>query len=513
MLFSKLGKPLFTTKITLTGEEKATIRNSGIFLSLRIVEATTGFFIAFVVPRLMGPEIYGHYVLIASLSLFFMLASTLGFMPVLGRYVPQFIRSGDQHALKLFFSNLFFIRVISAAISTGAFMVLTITWLDDIEVRILQYAAIAMFCRSLSHFTFNLFLGLDKANFWAIGDVIRRFLSLILVAAGFLLGDLSGAMLAWLIIEMLVLGLGLWWVRDKFTKPDVLRNPRAMTPYFRFGLIFFASNLLLSAFQRSGETFVRIITHDYVQVGYFGLAYNIYLAAGITLPEFSLAFAPWFTIHKLEGKASLIRLWTERLLKWMTIGSIIVVFATLLLSKNIVPVILGNEYKAVADYLVPLSLSLLPVVLGSVARLLSLVFEQPRHVLLATMLELVVFWAIAYPLILWKGGIGASIAFFAASSVYGGYMSFQLQKVAPYSLRVWMVVVITALIFVPLIWLKSGFWINLMLFVVFVVGYGALLLTLNLVSKDEPITLWKAFLENRSRWKSDQATTATQLHK
>ena len=78
---------MFTTENILSIEETTTIRNSGIFLSLRMIEAATGFLIAFVIPRLMGPAIYGHYVLIASLSLLFMLASTLGFMPVLGRYV------------------------------------------------------------------------------------------------------------------------------------------------------------------------------------------------------------------------------------------------------------------------------------------------------------------------------------------------------------------------------------------------------------------------------------------
>ncbi len=283
---------MFTTENILSIEETTTIRNSGIFLSLRMIEAATGFLIAFVIPRLMGPAIYGHYVLIASLSLLFMLASTLGFMPVLGRYVPQFIKTGDHHSLRLFFSNLFVIRLCSAALCGGGFYLFTTTWLSDIDPLILQLATVSMFCRSLSHFTFNLFLGLDQANRWGIGDIIRRFLSLILVAIGFSLGDLQGAMLAWLIIEVLVLGLGIWWVRENFTWPDLIKHPHAMTPYLRFGLVFFASNLLLSAFERSGEALVRMITQDYVQVGYFGLAYNIYLAVGIVLPEFALAFAP-----------------------------------------------------------------------------------------------------------------------------------------------------------------------------------------------------------------------------
>jgi len=130
----------------------------------------------------------------------------------LGRYVPQFIKNDDRQALRLFFSNLFLIRLCSAALCAGGFLLFTSSWLIDIDPLILQLAAVAMFCRSLSHFTFNLFLGMDQANRWGIGDIIRRFLSLVLVAGGFWLGELQGAMVAWLVIEVLVLGLGTFWL-------------------------------------------------------------------------------------------------------------------------------------------------------------------------------------------------------------------------------------------------------------------------------------------------------------
>ena len=491
-------EPKLSLQPKLSDEETITIHNSGVFLLLRLIEAITGFLIALVIPRLMGPSTYGQYVLIASLSLLFMLASTLGFMPVLGRYVPEFIRNGNIQALRLFFSNLFLIRLFSAALSAVAFLWFTTAWLKDVDPRILQFAAAAVFCRSLSHFTFNLFLGLDQANRWGVGDIIRRFLSLVLVSAGFWWSDLLGAMLAWMVIEVFVLGLGIWWVRGYFTWPNFLQQPHTMAPYLRFGMVFFASNLLLSAFERSGETLVRVIAHDYVQVGFFGLAYNIYLAVGIALPEFALAFAPGLTLQKLEGQKITIRLWTEKLLKWMTIGSILVIYATLLLAQSTVPVILGQAFAPVAAYLVPFTLSLLAVVPGSVARLLSLVFERPRHVLTATMIKLGIFWVAAIPLVAWTGGLGASVAFFIASAGYGAYLTYRMQKETPYSMRAWLAVILTALIFIPLVWLRAGLWTNVGLFLGFLVGYGALLFGFKLVRKDEAANLWRAFLTSRT---------------
>ncbi len=182
----------------------------------------------------------------------------------------------------------------------------------------------------------------------------------------------------------------------------------------------------------------------------------------------------------------------------MTIGSIIIIFATLLLAESVVPIILGQEYTSVAAYLIPLTLSLLAVVLGSVARLLSLVFERPRHVFLATIMELAVFWAVAIPLISWKGGIGASVAFFAASTVYGGYMTHRLQREALYSLKAWFAVILTAAIFSPLVLLRSTIWVNILLFVGFMICYSALLIRFELVSKDEAVTIWQALISTRT---------------
>ena len=56
----------------------------------------SAFLVALAVPRLMGPGVYGRYVLVTSLAVWFVQASTLGFAQVIGRYVPQLIIHGDR---------------------------------------------------------------------------------------------------------------------------------------------------------------------------------------------------------------------------------------------------------------------------------------------------------------------------------------------------------------------------------------------------------------------------------
>ena len=57
----------------MISEAQTTVRNAGGILVQRGLHAASGFAFALVVPRLMGPDIYGRYSLLASLSIWFLL--------------------------------------------------------------------------------------------------------------------------------------------------------------------------------------------------------------------------------------------------------------------------------------------------------------------------------------------------------------------------------------------------------------------------------------------------------
>ena len=48
-----------------------------------------------------------------------------------------------------------------------------------------------------------------------------------------------------------------------------------------------------------------------------------------------------------HGEIEALKQWVERLLKWMAVGGVLVVFAVLLLGENLLPLALGAEFRPV----------------------------------------------------------------------------------------------------------------------------------------------------------------------
>ena len=122
---------------------------------------------------------------------------------------------------------------------------------------------------------------------------------------------------------------------------------------------------------RSGETVVRLSTDDYVQVGFFGAAYSIYLTGAQALWQLAVSFAPFLISRVHQGDTASAALWLERLLKGMAIVASMSALAWVFIGADIVPLVLGHSYRPVAWNLAPLTVALIAFALCSVGRLIS----------------------------------------------------------------------------------------------------------------------------------------------
>jgi O-antigen/teichoic acid export membrane protein len=427
--------------------------------------------------------------LITSISLLFVLSSRLGFREVIIRYVPQWRE--DPNALRSFFSSLVAIRASIGLLAAILFFVIAWGWLRDFSVTTLALTAGTVVFRAISELMMTLFVGLNRAGRWGTSSLLRRWLSFVLVVVGFWGMELEGAMLGWLAAEIFLWGLGLMWTRSFISRRALAPHIKPMMPFLRFGLTYFLSSLFLSAFRRSGEVLVQILTGDYVEVGYFGLAYNVYLTAALVMPNLTLAFAPFLTRYVDKGRAEEIETWAERLLKGLAVGAMLIVFATLLLAEDAVPLVLGAAYRPVAGHLIPLTVTLLFLALSSVAQMLLLIFEAPRQVLVGSMIRVGLFWTVAIPLIHRYQSLGACIAVLAASIGYSLYLTSRAMHHRRYSMRGWVVTVGAALPFLGLLVFRGSWITNLGLYMGFLMGYGGFVLGLRLVTVAEIQQGWK----------------------
>lgn len=476
----------------MIGEAHITVRNAGLLIVQRGFEVLGTFVFAALIPRLMGPDIYGQYALVTSLSIWFIILSDLGFTQVMGRYVPQFMFQEKRENLQKFFSHLLTVSLVSGGLSSLLYLLFTSLWLEDMNALILVTMAGIVLVRVLAHPFFALLLGLNQTARWGMAEMMRRWMSLVLLLPGFYLDGLRGACLGLLLTELAVLAIGVCWGKSYLSWSNFHLNLSYLSPYLRFGLIFFLTGLTFASFNRSGELLIRLFYNNYVQVGYFGLSFSVYLTVAMFIPQITIAFTPLLTALLAKGDNGAIRQWTEQLLKWLAVGGVLVVFAVLLLGEDLVPIVLGRAYRPVATNLFPLSLALLTHALGSIATLLTLIYEQPKMALVAGTIRLSAFWVLGLPLVSCWGSLGGCVAVLAASTIYAFYFNWRIQKVISYSLRKWILAIGLGSFFLPLWWLRSSCIANLTLYGIFVAGYFFFLFSLRIITIGEARALWQA---------------------
>jgi O-antigen/teichoic acid export membrane protein len=478
-------------------EARQTVSNAAWLIAQRGVHLVTATLFALLVPRLMGPDLFGRYALLISVAMWFALLSGLGAVSLMTRTVPQFRAAGDTLGLRKLVTNLLVLRASTGVFTATTYFLIVALALGEPDWVAALLVAVGVLSRTVANLCFSLFLGLNQAARWGLGDLMRRVLTLSGVLIGFPVAGLRGACAGFALADLIVLAIGLSgaWRYLLWSSLDLRRS--YLAPYLRTGTSFAAGNLLLALAQRSGETVVRLATANYVQVGYYGAAYSIYLTGGHALWQAALSFGPLLMTLLATGHADQVNAWLERLLKWMFVAASLASLATLLVADDLVPLVLGTDYRPVADCLWPLSLALFALALGSLGRLVALTLNRPGLSATAAAVEIALFWGLGTLLATRFGAFGMSLAALAGTVGYATVISCRIHGELPYSLRPALTAAGLALPFVPLIALRGSWAVNAMLLVVGAVGYIGLLLWRRVITVDEIAALRRVLQRNR----------------
>jgi len=466
-------------------EARQTARNAGWVVAQRVLHVVAAAVFALLIPRLMGPAIYGRYALLISVSMWFALLSGLGAVSLMTRTVPQLVAAGNIAELKKLVTNLLLLRAVTGVFSALTYLAIIIVGLKEPDFVGAACIAGGVFARTVGNLCFSLFLGLNQAARWGIGDLLRRWLTLGMTLAAFPVAGLRGACVAFLIANVAVTVYGIVKAATflDWSSLDVTR--RYLGPYLRMGTYFAAGNLLLALVHRSGETLVRLTTQDFVQVGFYGAAYSVYLTGANALWQFALAFAPHLVALLHRDDRVRVVLLIERLLKWMTIGAAICTLAVVFVGSNLVPLVLGAAYTPVTRNLVPLTIALFVLCIGSVGRLVSLAVDRPGMAAWAAALEIASFWLAGIVATLKFGSFGASLAALFGSILYAAAITWRMRRELPYSLTAAFRTGMLALLFMPLAWLKGAWSTNVSLLLVALAGYLLCLFGARIITRTE----------------------------
>ncbi|HKW95115.1 MAG TPA: oligosaccharide flippase family protein [Methylomirabilota bacterium] len=472
------------------GYGRVALRNAGLLVVQRGGLLIAGLGFAALVPRSLGPELYGRYALVAALAVVIAACSTLGVTETIGRHGPALAGGRDHAALQRLFGSVLTLRLASGLSAAVVYIAVTSWWLRDLDQMALGAAAAAVLARAIWLALFALFLGLNQAAWWGVGELINRWAVLVFVFLGVLAGGFRGACAGLLVSEAVVLAIGLWWTRDYLS----LRRPdwRYLSPFLRVGLTFFGSNLLSIALQGSGEVLIRGITGDYAEVSYYGVANGAFLSGTAAIQQLSLAFVAALVMLRNEGESALLDDATRRLMTWLAAGIMAVVFATLFLGPDLVPLVVGRAYRPVSVNLVPAALTLLVQALCSGVSVFLLAHDRGRVVLVGSGLRLAAFWIVGPLLIAWRGSLGAWIAMLAAFVLQAVYLGWRVRGEIPRALRAWCAAAALGMPFVALLWLRGPVWVNVVMWLGACGAYLVALAAFGVVRRGELAATWSA---------------------
>ncbi len=476
-------------------EVQVTVRNVGLLLLQRGSHVLYAFIFAALVPRLMGPTTYGKFTLLTSLAIWLVFSGSLGITQIAGRYVPEFLHRDDGEGLLKFVGQMAVTRIMVGVAGGLIYYLLTLLWLRDLDWLVLGFMALSVVLHILANSIFALFLGLNQAARWGMNETLMRWFSLVFILAGMALWDLKGACLGLALTELLILGLGCWWARPYLYKRCFGLDLSYLAPYFSLGLIFFVSEVIVSALQFAGGALILVMSGDYNDVSFFGLAYQGCTLVAVAFFQFTMAFAPFLFQLLSRRESSSFQWWVEQLLKWLGVSGVLSFIGALFLADTILPLLIGQAFRPVTNNLLIMSISLPFLGLISMGSVLVMIRDRPGLALEAAALRLAVFLILGVPLVGWWGSLGGSLAFVLAALAQCGHYLIRLRGLLTFSVRPWFLTLGLGCLFVPLYWLKSSWSINLALGGAAMAGYAGTLFFLGLVSFGELALIWRALTD------------------
>jgi O-antigen/teichoic acid export membrane protein len=198
-----------------------------------------------------------------------------------------------------------------------------------------------------------------------------------------------------------------------------------------------------------------------------------------------MGFIPYLTSLFNRGEVEQLRMWLERLGKWVTLASMLALLTWLFLGDSLVLLIFGRQYRPVVLNLLPLLAALPMVALSNVARMLALIQNRPGIAFSAATLQVATFWLAGVPLAARGGSFATCMTVLIASAVYGIYFTLRIRSHLKYSLKGWCAPLLMAIPFLALIFLRGSIVLNLSLWIAAVTGYSFFLISCRIISPQD----------------------------
>lgn len=379
-------------------------------LSLHKIGQITGALaFAVLIPRSLGPELFGRLSFVLALSLLLHMVGDLGSLDIMGRFVPGWAQEGPAGRRRI--GELVW-QLTWARLGLGVLITLALVgggehlapWLGPDRAALV---GLGVALRLLSWAPYHLSFGLHRLGRWAVELSWRQWAMIPCLLLGRRWG-LDGLLVGLVVAEAVFVAPGLFWLRP-YGRPS---RPAwsELQPYLRFGLGFFLANVLVVLLYRSGPVLLEVLTRDTVAVGYLGLALSLYMLLITIIGQYLTAFVPSLALLVTRGQTAEARRRLEQVIHHGTLAMGVLLIGLGLLIEPLAPLFFGSDFGPVGRLFLVLSLALPLQPLVSAGRGAAAAFGRPRVALAAMTVGLAAGLAAGLFLIPAYGATGAALA-------------------------------------------------------------------------------------------------------
>ncbi|MHB1131399.1 MAG: oligosaccharide flippase family protein [Chloroflexota bacterium] len=395
----------------VTREASITARNVSWVLLLRLAQYPFLVLFVVLVPRLMGPEVYGQYALLSSFIALGGTVITFAADETFGRFVPEWQASQRLEMLgKFLFNFLGFKLVANLLVAAVMYLTLTVAFGHLFEPAYFLLVVAILVVSDLAALPRSLLFGLNELGKHSLREPLRRALTLALLLLFFHFYGLLGALVAVLLAEFTIGLLYVAWTHRylRLARPEL--DLAFLLPYLKFGVALYLSLALFALWQRAGNPLIQYFTGSPTEVAVFDIPSQMFLVTTMLTMLVINSLMPIFTVLLAGGKADKVIAWSALIFKYLSILAVLGAATFALVGDDLVPLLLGPGFEGVYRNGSVLLLGTFPMIVAQLGYLFTILGRTPRRYLGALALALLAFLVFAAVLIPPLGALGCSIA-------------------------------------------------------------------------------------------------------
>jgi O-antigen/teichoic acid export membrane protein len=444
---------------TTSIEATTTSKNMLGVLVLKLSQVASAILFAALIPRTMGATSYGKFAFLISIVTIALSVVNLAIGSTFGRFFPEFESHGERNLVNKLFINMLSLKTIFTVVLCSFLLVaLMFLYGSHYPTSYFILVVLIVLLTDWESVFFAVLFGFNKLILFAIREPLRRLLSVLLILILFQAFGILGAILASCLVSVVMLFIGILFAKDyiKFSKESISLG--FLKPYLMFGIAVSISWVLINVWRTVGNILIDTLTNDSKAVAFFDITQRIFqVSSSITIMLIN-SLVPMFTTLLITNKSQKIVDWSKRITRYTCILNVIGVGIFIVFGLDIIPYVIGKEYRAVYPVAVVMLLCIFPLVLVQTGSLLSIVYkEQVQYLKLLTIS--VLSFAIAAILLIPKySEMGCAIASVISYCLMAALVVYKFQdKMLPCLTQVFKILILGT--FLSPILLLKGDWL------------------------------------------------------